>query len=277
MSPLIILGAALFVGALALQAFSKRAAHRAFLLSTTKTRNLAEVEALVEAVRSELPGDEASGYAEHCELKGVLTSESPVSGELSGEEVALSECKVERHIETRHESRDSHGKVNVSWRKSVEVLNSHRRESVFFLNSHGRKIRILPAGAELTLHTVVDRFEPPASVEQQHGSGLSLTIGTFSLSLAGGLQGSSRRTLGYRFEERALPLDRPIYAMGEVADTNDGLVLRKPHSSDSPFILSVKSEGELVAESQSSAKWRRVGAVSCAVLGIALVVIGLLK
>ena len=256
---------------------SKRALGRAALMATTDTKRIADIQELVAQVRRELPGDEASGYAEFCELKGKLVSDEPVRGELSGEEVGIYHAEVLRVIETRRERRNDDGSVSVSWHKSNETLSSNRREATLHLDDGSGRLCVLTAGAEMELDKVVDRFEPPAAVERTSGQGLSLAVGSFSLNLSGSHRGSQRRTLGYRFTEKVLPLNKPVYALGEVADTSDGLVLRKPNASSDPFVVSLKSETELIASKQSAAKWLKYGALASIIAGSALVVMGLLK
>jgi hypothetical protein len=277
MEPTLIIGLVL-TGIAGLTHFlSKRASKRAVLMLTTETKLLGEVRSLVDEIRADLDGDGESGYSEHCELKGKLVSDEPVRGELSGQDVAIYEAKVVRVIETRRERRDDEGHVTVSWVKSNETLSSNRREASFYLEDDSGRVRVLPAGAEIQLDPIVERFEAPSAVEQLGGSQLSLGIGSFSMSLSGGVHGDQRRTLGYRFEERILPLNRDVYVLGEVADTSDGLVLRAGSTKDDPFVISLKTEAELVRSKEASAKWLRLGAIVSLIGGIALVVMGLLK
>ena len=127
------------------------------------------------------------------------------------------------------------------------------------------------------MDTLVERFEPPPAVEHSGGSQLALKVGSFSLALSGSTHGSHRRTLGYRFEERVLPLDRAVYVLGEIADTSDGLVLRKSTTTEGPYLISLKTEAELIQSKAASAKWLRLGAIACVITGFGLAVMGLLK
>ncbi|MGB0589503.1 MAG: E3 ubiquitin ligase family protein [Myxococcota bacterium] len=277
MDPLLIAGLVCVGGAGLLLFFSKRATHRATLMATTETRKLGDISALVDEVRAEIGEGSESGYAEHCELKGKLVAPKPVTGELSGEEVAIYEMEVIRVIETRRERRDDEGHVSVTWSKSNETLSSNRREAVFHLDDGTGRVRVIPSGSEMQLDTIVDRFEAPSAVEHMGGSQLALRVGNFNLAVSGGHHGNQRRTLGYRFEERVLPLDRSVYVLGEVADTADGLVLRKPTTTEGPYVVALKSEAELIQLKESSAKWLKIGAITSVITGIALVVMGLLK
>ena len=277
MEPMLIAGIVCACGAGLLHYLSGRANARAALMATTDTKKLSDLQSLVDEVRAELGGDAESGYSEYCELKGKLSAPAPVRGELSGEDVAIYDTQVVRVIETRRERRDDNGHVTVTWDKSNETLSSNRREAEFYLDDGTGRVRVLPSGAEMELDTIVERFEAPAAVEYDAGSQLSLRVGGFSLAVGGRMHGSQRRTIGYRFVERVLPLDRAVYVLGEVADTSDGLVLRAATSEQGPYVISLKSEAELIQAKQSSAKWLRIGAIVSGVAGIALAVIGLLK
>ena len=274
----LLIGAAALGCVSGLLAFlSRRAAGRAVLMSTTDTKSLGNVETLVQEIRADLPGDDSSGYAEYCELKGQFVCDEPVVGELSGESVAIVETKVLRVIETRRERKEEDGRVTVTWHKSNETLSENRREATFWLDDGSGRVRVLPKGAEMEMDKIVERFEPPSAVERSSGSQMALSVGSFSLSVAGARHGNQRRTLGYRFEERVMHLGRDIYALGEVADTNDGIVLRKPETTDGPYVLSLKSEAELIQSKESSARWLKIGAIVALASALALAVMGLLK
>ena len=165
----------------------------------------------------------------------------------------------------RVETRDSEGRIRTSWRRSSDRVSDNRQEAEFHLADGSNRVRIDPRGGSLALARVVERFEQPQAVEQ--GAGLSW--GGFSLSLST-FRGSDRRTLGYRFIEEVLALDAPLYALGEACDTDEGLVLRKPEGDEKkkPYILSMKSERELVRSAESAAKWQRI-------IGLGLIVGGI--
>jgi len=272
-----VFGLVLIGGALLLVYFAKRSTTRAQLMATTETKRLADVLNLIKEIRTDLPGESESGYVEFCELKGKLVTDAPVQGELSGHEVAIYETRVTRVFETRRERRDANGNVNVTWHKSSETLSSNRREAEVFLDDGSARVRLIPSGAELALDKVVDRFEPPNAVEHNHHGGFALRAGSFSLSLTGTRHGDSRRTLGYRFQESVLPLDSEVYVLAEIADTSDGALIRKPTESEAPFVVSLKTEAELIRGKMASAKWLKIAAALSGIAGVALVVMGLLK
>jgi len=88
---------------------------------------------------------------------------------------------------------------------------------------------------------------------------------------------SDRRTVGYHFAEKVLPVEHDLYVLGEFADTSDGLVIRKPSDGDKPFVVSLKSEQELTMSAQSSAKWMQIFGIGLVAVGVVLAVIGVLR
>ena len=86
-----------------------------------------------------------------------------------------------------------------------------------------------------------------------------------------------RRTLGYRFEESAVPVGRDVYVLGEAVDSEGRLRVRKPEKKGASFIVSLKSEEQMAAGAQSSAKGLAIASVVAAVAGIAVLVFGIFK
>jgi len=245
---------------------SKRSEKRASHMSGTETSRISDVQGLVTEVAADLPGKGATGFSQYSQLKGTLRCDNPVEAELSESRVAMYETLIEREIETRYEERDADGNRQVRWRRSTEVMSRNHRAAPFYLDDGSGRVRVVPDGANIDLETSVNRFEPPEQVER----GGSIAWGPLSVRL--GAIGSDRRTVGYRFIERVLPLDRPLYALGDLVDTDEGLVMRRPEDKERPFIVSLKSEDQLVASAESSSKYQRIGAMVLAVMSVILVV-----
>lgn len=255
---------------------STRAAGRAQHMSTIETSRVGDIVSLVNEVKAELPG-ESTGYHDYVELKGSVACDAPVMGELSGLPAALVETTVKRRYEERREVRDSDGRVTTRWETRTETVSNNKRESPFYLDDGTGRVRVLATGASLDLDEVVDRFEPANAVEVSSGGNVAISFGRMSISLGGGRWGNDRRTLGYQFTERIMPVGRPLYVLGEVADTPDGLLMRKPQDgSKRPYLVSLKSEEELVQKAQSSAKWQKIGGVALIALGVVLALVGII-
>ncbi len=251
---------------------SKRASERVYQMKTTETSRVGDLLSLIQDVRSEMGGG-ASELREYVELKGVVGSDAPMEAEMSGQAAVIVQSKVTRDVEELREHRDSEGNVSTRWEKRTESVHSNRLESPFWLDDGSGRIQVRPGGADVTLQKVVDRFEQPSAVESGGGQ---LSFGRFNFSSR--LLGPSHRfrVIGYRFVESILPVGARLYALGEVSDTAEGTAMHKP-SSDKPYMLSTRSEEEMVSSGMSQAKWMKIGGIAVIALGGVAIVVGAIK
>lgn len=266
-------GLILIAVAVAMFVFSRKAADKALFMKATETKKVGDVRSLIDEVGAELGGG-STGYTEIVEFKGRFVTDEPIVGSFSGKPAAIVVTRVERQYEERAEVRDSNGNYRTEWRRGSETVGGDRQTARFWLDDGTGRVRVDPNGASLDLVRVVDRFEPPNNVESLSGGRMALRLGGVSLSIGG--VGSDRRTVGYKFTEEQLPIDVAAYVLGEVADTEEGLVVRKPADEDKkrPFVVSTKSEAELVRGAESSAKWLRIGSYVLAAGGGVLALMG---
>ncbi|MFO0751158.1 MAG: E3 ubiquitin ligase family protein [Myxococcota bacterium] len=228
-----------------------------------------------------MPDGSATATREYVEVKGKIVCDEPIRGELSDKMAAIVETEVLRVYERREERRDPQGNVRTEWRKGEETVSSNRRESPFWIDDGTGRLRVKTTTKGVDLEKVVERFESASSVESGFGGHLTLSVGRFQLSVAGGgYDGASSRTLGYKFIERALPAGKNVYAIGEAAHIeDDGLVLRAPTDEDKkkPFMVSLRTEEEIVRSSEKSALVLRIVGGVLAAGGAALIVFGIIR
>jgi hypothetical protein len=117
---------------------------------------------------------------------------------------------------------------------------------------------------------IVDEFQQGDPGE---GGGM-IRFGRFSLSLGTMLE--RRRTLGYRYQEWIVPINRQVYVLGQATDSRGELCLERPTEGGKPFIISLKSEEQLVAGAQGSAQWMGLAAGVLLAAGAVLLVVGLI-
>lgn len=274
-------GVVLLVIAVILVFVSRRATAKVFHMKATDTSKIGGIHKLVSEIAAEMPDGAGTGFKEYVEVKGKVVCDEPLRGELSDKMAVIVETSVFRVYERREERRDPQGNVRTEWRKGEETVSSNRRESIFAIDDGSGKLRVKTTNKGVDLEKVVERFEPASAVESGFGGHLTLSVGRFQLSVAGGgYDGSSSRTLGYKFVERVLPVGKTVYAIGEAAHTDDeGLVLRAPTEDDKkkPYMVSLRTEEELVKSSQKSAIVLKVVAGVLAAGGAALIVLGAIK
>jgi len=265
---LVVIAAVLFL-------FSRRATAKVFHIKATETSKIASIQELVGQVAADMPDGMATGYRDYVELKGRVACDEPLRGELSDKMCAVVETVVYRVFERREERRDPQGNVLTEWKKGEETVSSNRREAPFSIDDGTGKLRV-KSQTGIELEKLLERFESASAVESGLGGHLTLSLGRFQLSLAGGGPGASSRTLGYKFVERALPVGKTVYALGEVAHTeDDGLVLRPPtdEAKKKPFMISLRTEEELVKAGERNAVVLKIIAGVLAAGGVVLAVL----
>jgi len=263
---------------------AKRSDNKVHYVKATDTSKIGSLVKLVGEVAADMPDGVATGYKDYVEIKGRIVCDEPIQGEISEQYGAIVETEVVRMSERREEIRDAQGNIRTEWKKHEETVSSNRREAPFSVDDGTGRLRIKPAGSRgVELVKVVERFQPANAMEGGSGFGgqVSLSMGRFQMSLGSGRwDPSSSRTLGYRFVERVLPIDKPVYAIGELAATEDeGLLLRPPTDEDKkkPFMLSPRTEEEIIRASEKGARIMRIIAVILGIGGIALVVFGVIR
>jgi hypothetical protein len=117
---------------------------------------------------------------------------------------------------------------------------------------------------------VVNRYEPGHSMVALRALRLDLE------QLISTPFSDERRTTGHRIQESILAPDSRVYVLGEAADSGGKLEIQKPRENGRKFIISVKSEAELIQSTGSAARWLLDGATGSGVLGVVLLVAGLL-
>jgi len=266
-------GIALVLVAVILFFVSRGSTSKVFHMKATDTSRVGALEKLVAEVAADMPDGLATGYRDYVEVKGKIVCDEPLRGELSDKLGAIMETQVVRVFERREERRDPQGNVRTEWHKGEETVSQNRRESPFWIDDGSGRLRVKTTNKGIDLEKVVERFESANTVESGFGGNLTLSFGRFQLGLGGGGYGASSRTLGYKFIERMLPIGKSVYAIGEAAHLEDeGLVLRAPTEADKkkPFMISLKTEEDLVHASEKSAMIMKVVAVILALAGVVL-------
>jgi len=233
------------------------------------TSTAAALADLAASVAKEIgPGS----FNQIAEVKGTIECDNPLESELNQTGCVHYSMKVTREYEEIYWETDDKGNRQQKTRRGSETVADNTRSVPFFVRDSTGKIEVDPSSAKLDMEKVFSEFRPG---ENQAGE---LRFGRYSFNpatlaaLAGG-----RRTLGYRFEESALPLGRSVYVLGEAVDKDGRLRIHKPDQKGASFIISLKSEEQLVKDAQSAAKGMLIAAMVVAVLGVAGIIVGIIK
>lgn len=239
-------------------------------LDLTDTSKVSEVRENYESIRSSV-GD--GSFTHFCELKGVAYADSPLQSELAKQAVVYYSAKVVHEFEKLETKKGADGKMEKKWVKGSDVISDNTQ----WANGWGVKddsgfVKIDPAKAELHTEQIFSNFERADATDN---SAMSLKLGGVSIGL--GAKNPGMKTLGYRYTEHAIKMDTDLYVIGDANDREGDLMISKPKDSKQPFIVSTKSESELVGSLGSSIKGLAIGAYVCWGLGGLAIVAGALK
>jgi E3 Ubiquitin ligase len=243
---LLLFAVIFFVAGGALLYFRSRTKQKADLMGQTDTSNATDVSGLA-------PGTLV-------EVKGTLRCESPLVSEMAGESCAYYSSQVVReYLERDYDDDDDVG----SDRRS-EVVAKNEQFAPFTVEDATGSVPVNAEGAEVDAREVVNRFERNTGSE-----GPSITLGGATINVGGG-----ERTLGYRYTERILPVDAPVYVLG-AAQENGEIAAPTFGDQGQRFVVSHRSEEALGQSLGKSVRWLGVGGIAAVVSGIVLLVIGI--
>lgn len=190
------------------------------------------------------------------EVIGQGIADNPLTAEHSKRDALYYEAKITREYEVTVESRDKDGNLTRNRERRTETVADNTQYVPFYVNDgSGGQILVDMQGAKKDTIESFDKFEREAP------SGFNISFG-----------GSNSKTIGYRYSERIIPNNTKLYVLGEVSDRRGELSIIKPSEKGKPFIVSTKSEDELIKSAESSAKWSMIGAIVLAITGVAMII-----
>lgn len=238
---------------------------RLLAILDTETSTVKEITELGAYVRQGLDGH--TGFSRAVELKGIVRCDNPITSEVAKQPCVYYSMTVTREYEETYTETDSQNNQHQRTKHGSDTVASNSRRVPFWVEDETGRLPVDPQGAEIDSVQVEDRYEPAGQLQ------LGLTLGGINLSF--GSAGVGRNTLGYRYRESLLPPDRQVFVLGEASDSSGTLTVQKPQKKGGKFIISLKSEEQLVAGSKQTITWLLYGGVACGALGVVTIVAGL--
>ncbi len=228
-------------------------------MSAVETSTAAALQDIYQGVAAGV----GKGYFEQpAEMKGVIECDTPLESELGKQPCVYDSMTVTRKWEEDYEEEDEEtGRMVQKTRQGSDTVSSNRRSTVFAVRDDTGTLKVDPEGASIDTEKTVDRFEPKSSL-----SGGQIAFGGFSFSVGELSDLGHRRTLGYHFHEEVLAVGKRVYVLGNATDMGGELMLQKPREKGQ-FLISMKSEEELMASSASGQKASVIGAIITFLLG----------
>lgn len=205
-----------FVGAFLLLAWQS-SRRRLGQMSAVPVAPIADVVGALAAMLPERPYQQPDPFLTRpVAVEGTISCDSPLTSELGNVPCVFYKITVKRR-----------------YRRRSQVVERRSHGVPFWVEDATGRILVDPTGATVDGLRVVDEFEP--------ASGHVVMLGSTPLHLSTGTNYGQER--GVRYRETVVPLDRPVYVLGEASNGPNGPVIRKP--ADGQLLLSLKSGKEL--------------------------------
>lgn len=225
-----------------------------------QTKKINELKDMFDQMDSNGLGND---YREFVELKGNVLSTNLTETPFSNRQVAYCKSRLAQVIEIKEQYRDSNGnmrtRVNkqentISEEKSsqeIELLDGSTNESVV--------LEINGVGCKLDIPKTFDRFEPKTNL------GNYRYFNSFSFNRFGA------ETIGFKMTEETIDNNQQLYVIGEAFKVGNKIHIGKPQDSKKPFIVTTKSEEDLINKSNQTAMFTLIGGIIAIVVGIVMV------
>lgn len=231
--------------------------NKALNMRFVETSTVKDLKSMAEEIIQSLG---AGNFTQIVELKGKVVADEPIQASFSHTECVYYSAKVEREYEVEEEEVDEDGNRTTRMVRRSEVVSNDTRSIPFYLDDDTDRILIDLAGQSPESIQTHSRFEKEAP------QGFN-----FSISNIGS------KTLGYKFTEYALPIKEQLYVLGEAHDRDGQLKVSQPLDKENSFIVSTKSEEQLVKSAESSAKGMFYGGTFLISAGVGAVGYGIYK
>lgn len=247
-----------------------RSANDALEIQAQETKTIPEVVEALEAM-----ADIDPNYREMVEVKGFAQCANPARTPYSQKEVAYYVAETVQVSETTEEYTDSDGDRRIRTNRHEDKLSEEESgEELLLRDNSGNEIVIETNGIsnKLDLLKTLDRFErddPYASGRYYQNP--RRRYQQFSIRS----YGTGYRILGYKQIEKAFPLNALLYALGEAYLNNGRVYLGPPRDPKKSFIVTTKSEEQLVQSKKNSQLISLGAGALSALIGIIMLISGI--
>ncbi|AUC62296.1 hypothetical protein AA637_14595 [Cyanobacterium sp. HL-69] len=230
-------------------------------LLSARLTDIEELQTTCQAITQEIGG---GNWRDYVKLWGKISVDEPLISEMKQEPCVYYRMLVQREYEEKVRSQDSEGKTIEKTVRKSETITQNQGSTPFILEDKTGTITINSQGAKFDTIKILDEFRP-----EQPAGGM-LQFGNFSFLMRS--DSYNTHTLGYRYQEFILPINREVLVLGNASDETGELRITKP-SNNEPFLVSLKTEEELNSDylkNQNALKYSMIG---CLFLGIILIII----
>lgn len=269
---LVIIGILLVALGVWLAVFQRaKSANVAMEIQAQPTKTYDEVKEALEAMQDYDPN-----YRETVEFKGYAASSAPVKTPFTNQSVAYYVAETVQVSEDTEEYRDSNGQMKVRTTKHEDKLAEEEASCDLLVKDNaGNEIVVETRGIANKLDLVkttdrLDREDPFANVYVHDSGRIFRRYNTPSY-------GPRHRIIGYKQIEKTFPLNSALYVLGEAYMVANRIHIGPPRDSKQPYIVTTKSEEQMLKNTQSSQTTAMVGGIISIVGGLILFIVGIAK
>lgn len=224
-----------------------------------KTKTISELKEMFNQMDANGLGND---YREFVELKGTIVSDNLIDTPFSNRKVAYCESKLAQVTEIKEQYRDKNGNMQTRVKKHENVISNEKssQEISMIDNSTNESVilEINGTGCNLDIPKTFDRFEPKSNL------GNYRYFNSFSWNRFGA------ETLGFKMTEETINENQNLYVIGEAFKVGDKIHIGKPQDNKKPFIVTTKSEEDLINKSNQNAMFALIGGIIAIVVGIVM-------
>jgi hypothetical protein len=234
-------------------------------VTATETLGCGELSTLSTSVAGEVGG---GSFRQRCEVVGKAEPGEPgvLKSPESGADAVWHRSVVTHkywEMEDRREN-DRTRRVRV---EKEETVSDIRSDTPFLVRDDSGTVIVSPAGADVDEpERVVDRFE-----RREGDVAESVTDAVLGAFLR---VGNETGTIGFKHEEWIIRPGARLYVHGEATDATGQISFAKP-GDDGDFIISSRTEADIVGDAERNAKIAAIGAAVAALAGLGLIAAGL--
>lgn len=222
-----------------------------------QTKTISELNDMFKQMDENGLGNE---YREFVELKGTIVSDNLVTTPFSNRKVAYYNSKVAQVTEIKEQYRNSNGNIQTRTTKHENTISNEKSSQEIFMKDNSSEepviLELNGTGCKLDIPKTFDRFENKNNLGN-YGYFKSFSWNTFGAE-----------TIGFKMTEETIDANQNLYVIGEAFRVGDTLHIGKPQDSKKPFIITTKSEEDLVNSSKQKAMFTLIGGIIAIVVGI---------
>ncbi len=258
----IIISIGLIIGGLALILYKRtKAKDQVLEVRSMQTKKVSE---LFESFKQMDANGLGADYREYVEIKGKIVGNNIVETPFSNRRVAYCESELSQVTETREQYRDSNGHISERINKTENTISKEKSSQDILINdsSTGENvvIELNAVDCNLDIPKTFDRFEPRNNLYNYR------YFNSFSMNNYG------PNTLGFKMVENTINENQDLYVIGEAYRVGDTIHIGKPLDGKKPFIVTTKSEEELVNSTNKKATGFLIGGIALIIFGIMLMI-----